>query len=699
MPWTAWAARRARRATWDLSALLNAADPRAGQAERHVWLIRLLEWLRQPHAVAADAGPGDEAPRPEATPPALLRLRHLLNVLDRHPEHHARVLGLLQACRAEIDGLALLADFGFARQRSVGGELGERLQMRLLPGTPDTADLAALFPLLFSDPADARWVEALDDSLLERVGALLGAQPLDTPALGPPAGSWQAMALDAIVILALQVAAAGLLGPVRQRMDPQALAERPFDALPRSSERLREAMRSGDEAAALQEAQYLRGLLDAARRAAGSVRQGIDDRGISVDLLLEMDQLTARVRRIDALLATVLEPAGSADRRRAWGLLLQSLVEAASERRSIRALFSRQYSMLARRIAERSAETGEHYITRDRAEWKAMLRKALGGGAVIAGTTFVKFWIVALGLSAFWGGFWAGMNYAVSFVIVHLAHWTVATKQPAMTAPALAARMGELGKPEGAERVVDEVVHLIRSQTAGIVGNLMMVAPLVLAVQLLGSWLGGHALVPAHEAEYVLKSLTLLGPTLAYAALTGVLLFSSSLIAGWAENWFVLHRLDSAIRWHPRALRWLGAGRAGRWASWWRANISGLAANVSLGLMLGLVPALALFFGLPIEVRHVTLSAGQLAAALGSLGSAALHQPAFWWCLAALPLTGLLNVGISFALAFRVALRSRGLRVRERATLWAALRARMRREPMSFLWPPREKPPDRPAGG
>jgi hypothetical protein len=50
-----------------------------------------------------------------------------------------------------------------------------------------------------------------------------------------------------------------------------------------------------------------------------------------------------------------------------------------------------QYSLLARQVAERSAETGEHYITRDRAEYRDMLRRAAGGGAVIAGTTFVKF--------------------------------------------------------------------------------------------------------------------------------------------------------------------------------------------------------------------------------------------------------------------------------------------------------------------
>ena len=32
--------------TWDLTALVNAADPKANLAERHLWLVRLMEWLR-----------------------------------------------------------------------------------------------------------------------------------------------------------------------------------------------------------------------------------------------------------------------------------------------------------------------------------------------------------------------------------------------------------------------------------------------------------------------------------------------------------------------------------------------------------------------------------------------------------------------------------------------------------------------------
>jgi site-specific recombinase len=270
----------------------------------------------------------------------------------------------------------------------------------------------------------------------------------------------------------------------------------------------------------------------------------------------------------------------------------------------------------------------------------------------------------------------------------------VATKQPAMTAPAMAAKLeGLKGSPAekqaAVEAFVDEVTNLIRSQMAGILGNLAMCFPLVLALQGVAWLLFDAPLVGPQKAMQVLQSQSLLGPTPLFAAFTGILLFASSLIAGWVENAFVFHRLHSALRWNPFLLARLGAGRAQRWADWWRTHVSGIAASVSLGMMLGLVPVLLQFVGVPLDVRHVTLAAGQLAAALGALGWPALEMPAFWWCVAAVPAIGLLNLGVSFWLAFRVALRSRNLQFAQRAAIYAAVLRRLRLRPLSFLLPPR----------
>ncbi len=657
---------------WDLTALLNAADPAAPLAERHLWIVRLMEWLR--HSAHAGARPASA----EATPQPLLRLHLLLNAAAGDPLVSGRLQALAAAFWTGIDAATLWADFGFGDRTSFGSELLTRFEQRLLPGTPETRDLGALFRLLF-EAGDAAWVDRIDDPMLNALARLLG----------PGAPAARAAMLDAIDILVSAVYASGRAPALRLRMDAAALQDDPFRQLTSAAAALRGALVDGRHDDALREAGYLRALLDACRRAASSVLPHLAEYGVSVNIVFELEQLHGRTQRIEQLIDCVIAPDPVPETRR----LLLEMIRVLGEQQGLRALLAQHYSLLARRVTERSAETGEHYITRDRAEYRDMLRRAAGGGLVIAGTTFVKFGLAALALSPFWAGLAAGTNYAASFVIVMLLHWTVATKQPAMTAPALAATLpaGGPGSEEEIEVFVDRVAALIRSQVAGIVGNVLMCVPLVLGVMWLAAFSLGTQPVGGDAARHVLDSITLLGPTALYAAFTGVLLFASSLIAGWAENWFVFHRLDSAIAHNPRIVARLGPLRAQRWAGWWRYNVSGLAGNVSLGLLLGLVPVLAAFFALPLDVRHVTLASGQLAAAVGALGWSLLSAPGFWWCVAGIAVTGVLNVTVSFALAFKLALRSRGVRVKERSRIAAALRRRLWRQPASFFVPPRDQ--------
>jgi len=580
------------------------------------------------------------------------------------------------------------------------GEMGERLALRLLPGTPDTDDLGALFQLLFTEDADAAWMAAIDEATLARLSALLTVARTGATDTAPGSvDDWRAPLLQAMTWLVSAIRAAAFAPLLRRRMSADLLADRPFEQLVRAAAALTEALQASPPVAVGQPAVYLRALLQRCREAADSVHAHLEEHGVSVNIVFEVDQLRQRTLRLEALLDLLL----SDTPQRALQDLLVDLITLARQRRRLGGLLARQYSLLARKVAERHAETGEHYITRSWSEYRAMLRKAAGGGAVLAGTTFAKFGILALGLAPFWAGLGAGLNYAISFLIVHLLHWTVATKQPAMTAPAIAEKLGELHRESASEAradgqaeahdstavesFVDEVTHLVRSQMAGIVGNLAMVIPVVLAVQGAAWWALGRPLVGVHDAEHVLDSITLLGPTAFFAAFTGVLLFASSVVAGWAENWFVYQRLDSALAHNPRIVARLGAARAQRWSAWWRANISGLAANVSLGLLLGLVPVLLAFLGLHIEVRHVTLSTGQLAAAVGTLGWQLIAQREFWWCVAGLAVTGLLNLGVSFALALAVAMRCRGITLIEQRRLNGALWRRLRQAPRSFLLP------------
>jgi len=664
----------------DLAELLDALDPQADLAHRHLWLIQLLAWVRGRHA---------------SVPHAVARVNLLLDTLQQRPEARARLQAWWLKLLGTVDATSLLADYGFSSRSAFTSELTERLRLKWLPGTPETTDASSLFSLVLCQPFDARWLNALEEATLARLAELLQAdcaQMTDgicawVPQIGPSRVTpWQATLLEALTFCTGQIRATGFSPELRLRMSTPALETAPFHALDSDVIALQAAFLVDPEhpSAARQAAlQQVLNRLEACRQAAASVYAHLDSNGISVNLVFQLRQLRSRVLRVRTLLDCLM----SGHPHRHTVQLFAHLVLVGEERRSVRALIAANSSMLAAKVAERSSETGEHYITRTRAEYIQMLRDAAGGGAVMSVTTLLKFVVLSMGLSAFWGGFYAGLNYALSFVLIQLMHWTVATKQPAMTAPAMAAKLKDLGAPGAIESFVDEVAHLVRSQVAAIFGNLALVAPAVLLIST-GLWLVfGTPMIDAAVANHVMDDLTLLGPTALFAALTGVLLFASSIIAGWTENWFVLHRLDSAIRYNPKITAVLGQAKAERWASFMRHNISGLAANVSLGLMLGLVPAFAAFFGLGLEVRHVTLSTGQLAAAAASLGTDILRQGPFWWCVAGIPITAALNVGVSFYFAFLLALRAHNVSGVDRRRIYQAIRHRVRTRLGSFFWP------------
>ena len=224
-----------------------------------------------------------------------------------------------------------------------------------------------------------------------------------------------------------------------------------------------------------------------------------------------------RVRELlDALLAP--KPALAALK------LLVRRVTIGQDSKSVGALISANSTLLSAKMAERSSEVGERYITRNFAEYKDMLGKAMGGGAITAFTTLLKFMILAMGLSAFWNGFWSGLMYASCFIVIQLLHCTLATKQPAMTAPAMAAKLKDINAASALGDFVDEVTHLVRSQVAAVFGNVFMVVPVVLLINVLIELALGRSMISPAHALQVLKSLSLLGPTLLWAAFTGMIL-------------------------------------------------------------------------------------------------------------------------------------------------------------------------------
>ncbi len=653
--------RAARSAGHQLDVLLAMADANASYAQRNEWLIELAHWIHRRGKLQADATEvGADKSRSASTH---ARVRYVLHVLDRNPAWKANVAGILRALLRESDGISLLCDAGMPIHSGLFGALNERFQSAMIPPTPNRRELSALFTLMFTSGTDADWIDTLPADLLHRIRQLFDHEAADDQRR---TGAFSLDLLASLHNLTCQISSTGMSQLVRGKLgdaDARVATEsQPFYRLTRAMlavEAAHEAVEGGGEPGRLlREVNYLRALLDQCSIAIDDVFSNLYRNGVSVDIVFQMERMRMRIVRAEHLLDAWM----ASDDTRALARLTAELVKANRESKSVSHLLRSSFSLLARKVVEYNAETGEHYITRDRQEYVKMLRMAVGGGLVTVVTVCMKLAISSAHLPSMIEGFLASINYAASFLLIHFLHFSLATKQPAMTAPTLARELDAAGTPQGMDEFVTSVLALIRSQAAAVLGNVLAVFPVCIGVALLWRTVFQTDMISPEKAHATLESFSLLGPTPIYAAVTGVLLWASSLFAGWVDNWFVLHRVGDSLEYNRRLRLTLGAAGVARLAAFCRSNIAGVAGNVSLGLMLGFIPAIHSALVFNFEVRHVTLSAGSVGVALGVLGTAPLQSSELWWAVAGVCSMAVLNVGVSFALAFHMAVRSRSLR-------------------------------------
>jgi site-specific recombinase len=369
---------------------------------------------------------------------------------------------------------------------------------------------------------------------------------------------------------------------------------------------------------------------------------------------------------------------------------MRAAIRGETGRRGIRRHFQQLFGMMALRVTDNAAQTGEHYVADSRPEYFAMWRSAMGAGLIIGVMALDKILAAKLGWAPLNQAFVYSMNYALGFALIYLLHFTVATKQPAMTAQTIAATVSEIDPTRGdLARLVDLIVAVARSQFAAILGNVMIALPTAIAIAwALGEAKGGP-FIETGKAMHLLHDLDpLRSLALPHAAVAGVWLFLSGLISGWVDNWTVYERVPERIvqvRWLRAAL---GPERAGAFAAYVGRNLGGIAGNFLFGVMLGSTGAVAALFGLPIDIRHIAFAAANLGYALVALGFSVPWLTVAWYALG-VALIGLTNLAVSFALALWVALKARGVEFRRTGELLRLLGRELVRRPGRFFLPPR----------
>ncbi len=606
------------------------------------------------------AGPGVTGP--EA--PALVRLRMLVEALEGPTGVRERFQAVLFSVLSQTRAIKLFGEVGLPNSRGLLAETTDRLARKLLPEAPQPHELWMLCSRIVRSLDDLSWIGPAADPLLHRLAAVGGQ-------------AWEPIrhsVLDAISLLTTRIAALGMAEAFRSRTAVSGVRESPLYHLTRATP------------------QEMPPLIQAARAYLDQVRTALEESGVSIDVVYAIDSIEHGLVRIELLL-----PFAAADDSIEPTHEIRTLLEGVGRglvgTRSFRQLMSDNLRLLARKVIERAGRTGEHYVTSSRREYWKMLGSAAGGGVLTCATAMLKYLVKWQQLPLFIDGLASSIVYAGSFLVMQLVGFTLATKQPSMTAAALAGTIRDRAGPGRLDELVPLIARIARSQFAAAVGNVSAVIVTCLLVdQLMIMWQGATFL-DVKDAEKAVKSFDPIGSgTIPFAAFTGVLLWASSLVAGWFENWIVYRRLPEAIEHH----RWgetIGRARMARYARFLEAQAAGFGGSIALGVLLGMVPVFSKFFGLPLDVRHVTLSSGSLTFAIGSAGVEHLG----WWAVTkawlGIAMIGLLNFGVSFALALVVALRARDVPTGERRLLPGAVLRRFLRKPGEFFYPPRDAAP------
>jgi site-specific recombinase len=664
-----------------VDALMRRANPFAPWNERANWMIDVTEWVRrEPKVSLLEEGAWRRV--------KYRRTRFLLDWLDTHKEVRRVVQATLQKTLREAVGPELFAATGLSREPAFFSELSERIIKIMLPRPPAQMDLSALFTAMFPDPADADWLLALDHKTLSRLWRLGSDEGI--------AHGYRRQIDEALLYLVTMILSVGISPAFQQRLQPRlALQATPFMSLRRELEKY--LLIGGQDESALRS---VRMLIAVCQAQTDRIYAHLDEYGVSVGLVYHIERMRSQLTRMARLIDLRAAPPYTAQGAAQVQALLADLINAHHHRSTVSGLVGRSFSLLARKMVERNAHHGEQYIARNRDEYRALLKAACGGGVITTLTILGKLALSGAGLARFFEGLFASLNYAASFLAISALGGALATKQPAVTAPALAAKMGALDTVDGLRELLSEIALLLRSQAAAVFGNLIAVIPTMLVVSLAVLMLSGAPLMHLDKAHASLRDLSVLGVTPLFAAFTGILLWVASLIAGFADNWFALRQLREALSQHRRLVHALGAGRAERWARWLERHVVDIVGNLSLALLLGMTPVVAQFFGLPLDVRHVTLATGTLTAAASSLGWGVLDSPEFWLAVGGIVAIGLLNVGVAFGCALTLALRAREVPARIRRLVFRAVLRRFTASPYSFLFPekyePRVEPPPAP---
>ncbi|SDE04737.1 site-specific recombinase [Niabella drilacis] len=612
------------------------------------------------------------------------RMKEMILLLEAHPALVARLQQaiLVQLINARLE--VAFTESGIPLSSGFWDELISKLKHKVLPKEQDKDDFVYVLDRVFYKKNDHVWIEAIRRSTWISFFELLQftLQARDQ--------RLTQHLTDALTVLSFQVANNGLEKEIADYIAPfREGQENPFLLQSRLLHELQQQVKN-DPYNMREVGSRLKSVLFEIENECYYIRQHQDQRGTSIRQSYLLLILGARIERMQILLDTI-DNDDHFDIGR-FVDLFKLLVRNENLKNSIRQFISQGVGYIAYQIAEHKGQKGGKYITTTRRDYLNMLVSAMWGGLIICFVAITKNILAKLHYAYFWQGFWYSVNYSAGFVLIDQTGSTLATKQPAFTANAVAVSLDSKKNNEqpDLQSLALTVARVFRSQTASFIGNLIIVFPGTYLLawgyhKIMGTKLvAGKAAFMLLQEQHPFQSLSLL-----YACNTGVFLFLSGIIAGYVQNKIRFGNIGARLAHHPGLHAHTSVARRRWWAGFIEKNAGAYAGNISLGFFLGMAANMGKIFGIPFDIRHITISSGNMAIGIYGLGFE--HIPARYLVTVFLGVLGIgfFNFLASFSLAFIVAVRSRGIQLRRYPELIRVIIRHFFRKPLTFIVPPK----------
>lgn len=547
----------------------------------------------------------------------------------------------------------VFSEYGINSNRGFFPEIARRLKHKILPANVPENELSHFINFVFNKTNDYEWLEKINYSSWEAMTNLIDARQLITHS--------QKLAHqihNAIIILCHRLATIGIDPYLVSKLPEIDDSNSPFFELNHQVNLfVKKHLENKTLEIDYEELESIWQSINRAESMFSSIQEKKDEIGTSLHstyLLQRAHQHICRIR----LLLNLFVTKQKSNKVLTISQLITELVKAEQTKNRVRRFIKENTNLLAHRIVSHTSQKGEHYIGFSKKENLKLFKSAMGGGLVIVLLVYIKHFIHDLHAPLFIEGFLFGLNYSAGFVFMYLTHLTLATKQPAMTAAFIADSIDSGNNTDKKPWMMFKQV--IRSQFVSLIGNLVTVLPLCFLSAWFIDYYFHYSVFNYTESKAQMYSNHPgYSASLIYATITGVFLSLSGIVIGYFDNKVVYSEIAQRIIKHPKLIRNYSLEKRQKFAVFVEKNLGGIVGNVFLGFCLGMAGNIGKFLGIPFDIRHVTISSGNFAIALGS--DHCYELDLIISVFLGVIYIGLINIASSFLISFIVACRSRSL--------------------------------------